>query len=132
MSRVASALPDSMGDEKQLLVGRIKQIINSALKFMRGDGLFHDVIDDAESFVETNFAQMTAYTIYKCVAHGWLDESYTRYADIMREAALAKVDEYGLVTGACGAPDFSKSGESVEAQAFCILMEAARTQYKGK
>jgi len=129
MSRVISALPGHMEDKKQILAARIKQILDSALKYMRDDGLFHDVIDDPESFVETNFAQMAAYTIYRGAAQGWLDRSYVPYAEAMRDGALNKIDEYGLVTGACGAPDFMESGASVEAQAFCILMEAARNDF---
>ena len=43
----------------------------------------------------------------------------------MRFAARAKMDGYGFVQGACGAPDFERPGISTEAQAFCILMEAA-------
>jgi len=129
MTRVISSLPDSMEDEKQVLIGRIKQILDSALKYIRDDGLFHDVIDNPDTFVETNFAQMMAYTIYRGVASEWLGDSYIPYADAMRNAALGKIDRYGMVTGACGAPDFLRSGASVEAQAFCILMESARNHF---
>jgi len=129
MSRIIDALPDSMVDDKQRLIGRVRQILDSAVKYLRADGLFHDVLDNPQTFVETNFAQMAAYTIYRGAASRWLDDSYIEYADLMRKAALGKIDEYGLVTGACGAPDFMVSGESVEAQAFCILMESARNHF---
>jgi hypothetical protein len=35
------------------------------------------------------------------------------------------MDADGYVQGACGAPNFDRPGVSTEAQAFCILMEAA-------
>ncbi len=43
-----------------------------------------------------------------------------------RGAVHAKVDEYGLVHGVCGAPNFDRSGTATEGQAFFLLMEAAR------
>jgi hypothetical protein len=43
----------------------------------------------------------------------------------MREAAIAKIDEWGILQGACGSPFFDRSGTSTEAQAFTIMMEAA-------
>ena len=130
MSRVISALPSSMKKDKNLLIGRVKQILDSSLKYIRDDGLFHDVIDDPQTFVETNFSQMMAYTIYKGVTAKWLDDSYISYADAMRNSILKKIDEYGLVMDVCGAPDFMKPGTSVEGQSFCILMEAARNHYR--
>jgi len=129
MARVIDALPGSIEEGKRLLIGRVKLILGSALKYLRGDGLFHDVIDDPQTFVETNFAQMCAYAIYKGAASEWLEDSYIPYADKMNAATLGKVDRYGLVTGACGAPDFMKPGMSAEAQAFCILMESARNHF---
>jgi hypothetical protein len=43
----------------------------------------------------------------------------------MRAAARLKMDADGTVQGACGAPSFDRPGPSTEAQAFCIMMEAA-------
>ena len=77
------------------------------------------------TFVETNLAQMLAYTIYRGVQGGWLDAAYQTHADRMRQAAHAKVDPYGLVQGVCGAPSFDRSGTAPEGQAFFVLMEAA-------
>jgi unsaturated rhamnogalacturonyl hydrolase len=76
-------------------------------------------------FVETNLAQMLAHSVYEGVANGWLPANYRPHADRMRDAARGKMDDYGFVRGACSAPDFNKPGTSTEAQAFCILMEAA-------
>ena len=48
----------------------------------------------------------------------------------MREAAHGKVDEYGIVQGVCGAPNFDRSGSAPEGQAFFLLMEAAYRDYR--
>ena len=129
MTRVLKALPDSMKKEKELLAGYIKEGIVGCLANMREDGLFHDVIDDPSTFIETNLSQMLAYTIYRGMTGGWLNASYRFHADKMRIAANDKVDEYGLVQGVCGSPVFNSSGTAPEGQAFYILMEAAAQDY---
>ncbi|NJK97967.1 MAG: hypothetical protein HC905_26400 [Bacteroidales bacterium] len=95
---------------------------------MRADGLFHDIIDDSNSFVETNLGQMLAFAIYTGVKAGWLGTDYKVKADKMRLGALSKIDKYGIVQGACGSPNFDRSGTSTEAQSFFIMMEYAYSQ----
>jgi rhamnogalacturonyl hydrolase YesR len=125
MTRVLGLLPDSMPDEKKLIAGYIKELIDGCLKYQREDGLFNDILDDTASFVETNSAQMFAYTIFRGIKGGWLDGSYVKYGLKMRKAAHGKVDRFGLVQGVCGAPDFNSPGTATEGQAFFLLMEAA-------
>lgn len=127
MARVLRALPAAMAAEKAQLVEWIRELVDAALPWRRAcDGLFHDVFDDAGTFVETNFAQMLAYTLYRGVAEGWMPHSFLVTAESLREAAIAKVDASGLVQGVCGAPHFNRPGTSTEGQAFHLLMEAAR------
>ncbi|HUX95997.1 MAG TPA: glycoside hydrolase family 88 protein [Bacteroidales bacterium] len=125
MTRVLRALPESMTNEKKMIAGYIKELIDACLKYQRDDGLFHDILDDPTTFVETNTAQMIAYSIFRGVKGGWLDRSYLNYGLKMRKAAYKKVDQFGLVQGVCGAPNFNRSGTATEGQAFFILMEAA-------
>jgi unsaturated rhamnogalacturonyl hydrolase len=125
MTRVIRALPEDMLEEKQRLVVYVKEVIDGCLAHQREDGLFHDVIDNRQTFVETNLAQMLAYTIYRGVRGGWIDQGYRAEADRMRVAALSRVDEEGLVQGVCGSPAFDHPGTATEGQAFFLLMEAA-------
>ncbi|KAI9056690.1 hypothetical protein FKP32DRAFT_1442076 [Trametes sanguinea] len=107
--------------------------------------LFRDVLDDPDSFVETNLAQMLAYTIYRLLdlhAHSSRfralglpvvaqDEVYSweAHADAMRAAADGQTDEWGFVRDVCGSPTFDKPGTAAEGQAWGVLMEVARAQY---
>jgi rhamnogalacturonyl hydrolase YesR len=125
LTRVIDALPDAMQDDRQRLIGYVKELIDAALPYLRDDGLFHNVIDRPNTFVETNFSQMLAYSIYRGLQRGYLDKSYQPYADRMRKAAIAKVDAHGLVQGVCGAPMFNAPGTATEGQAFFLLMETA-------
>ena len=125
ITRVIRALPDGRGNDKQNLQEHVREIIDGCLVHQRQDGLFHDVVDVPETFVETNLAQMLAYSIYRGIAGRWLPSGYEVYANRMRKAAHQKVDVSGFVQGVCGAPGFDRAGTAPEGQAFFLLMEAA-------
>jgi rhamnogalacturonyl hydrolase YesR len=124
MTRVIRSLPETMKDEKELLAGYVREVLDGCLAYQRKDGLFHDILDDPKTFIETNLAQMLSYSIYRGVRGGWLGSDYLQTADTMRKAVYKKVDEFGLVQGVCGAPNFDRSGTATEGQAFFLLMEA--------
>ncbi len=128
-ARVIDTLPENMQNEKEKLIQYAIENIDACMTYLRADGLFHDIIDDNTTFVETNLGQMIAYTIYRGIKSGWLPENCFEKAEKMRDAAVSKVDEHGFVQGVCGAPHFNSSGRATEGQAFFILMEAARNKY---
>ena len=123
LARVIDALPADYADERERLISMASDLIHAVLRYRRSDGLFHNVIDDRESFIETGLSQMAAYTVFRGIASGWLDKSLVSEARAMRMAVLSKVDEYGFVQGVCGAPDFDHPGVAPEGQAFFLLME---------
>jgi rhamnogalacturonyl hydrolase YesR len=125
LARVLRSLPGERSQDRERLAAFAREIVDGCLQHQRPDGLFHDVVDQPATFVETNLAQMLAFAIYEGIAAGWLSLSYRQHADRMRAAARLKMDTDGYVQGACGAPSFNRPGISTEAQAFCILMEAA-------
>lgn len=125
MARIIKILPPSMETQKKQLIAFTKEVIDGCLTHLRSDGLFHNIVDDPSTFVETNLSQIMAYCIYRGVKGGWLEKSYCKQADKMRAAAHAKVDKQGYVQGVCGSPVFDSPGTATEGQAFFILMEAA-------
>jgi len=125
LTRVIAALPDSMDQEKVQLIGTLRELLDACLSYQREDGLFHNVIDQPETFMETNLAQMLAYSMYRSIKGGWLETSYRAHADRMRLAAHNQVDKYGFIHNVCGAPNFDRPGIATEGQAFFLLMEAA-------
>ena len=118
-------LDETYSDEKAYLIKRFKALIDSMKNYQLPGGLFYDIIDDSDSFIETNGAQMFAYAVYTAVKNMVLSDDYLRYADKALKAARSKVDKFGFVQGAAGSPDFVKPGTSAEAQAFFIMMEVA-------
>jgi len=131
MAKIIDILPKEKEAERKKLIGYVKELLDGCISCMRPDGLFYDVIDKPETFVETNLSQMLAYAIYKGVKSGWLEDSYLRQADKMRAAAHSKVDQYGVVQDACSSPNFDRAGTSAEAQAFFLMMEAAHSKLIG-
>lgn len=125
IAKIINLLPQHREDLRKKMTVYGKEVIDGCLAYQRPDGLFHDIIDDSTSFVETNLAQMLAFSIYTGIKAGWLDLTYKEKADSMRLAARAKTDEYGIVQGACGSPNFDRSGTSTEAQSFFLMMESA-------
>jgi rhamnogalacturonyl hydrolase YesR len=132
LTRLIRTLTPDMKDEKHHLALYVREVLDGCLAYQRPDGLFHDVVDDPAAFVETNLAQMLAYSIYRGIQEGWLESAYQAAADRMRAAVHRKVDAFGLVQGVCGAPDFSHPGTAAEGQAFFLLMEAAAADFKKK
>jgi len=128
ITRVIRSLPDAMQAEKKKLVAYVLGILDGCLAHIRSDGLFHNIVDDPATFVETNLAQMLAYTIYRGIKGNWIDTRYLKYADSMRNAARLKVDSLGLVRGVCGSPEFDHPGTATEGQAFFLLMEVAHRE----
>ena len=125
LSRMLKLMPSSMESQKQELEYHLKELIDSMLVYLRDDGLFHDVLDDPDTFAEATAGLMLAYAIFRGVEGGWLGKEYLTPALEIRAAAHARVDEYGILQDVCDAPTFSRRGTSPEAQAFLLLVEAA-------
>jgi unsaturated rhamnogalacturonyl hydrolase len=125
ITRVIKMLPQNMESEKKKLIVYVKDIVDGCLKYIRPDGLFHDVVNKPDTFPEVNLSQMISYTIFRGVKAGYLDSSYLENAEKMRKAANDRVDKLGYVHDVCGLPHFDRSYYAPEGQAFYLLMEAA-------
>ena len=125
LSRVIALLPDFMQKERSNLIEKAQRLIRALIPYMRDDGLFHDVVDDEATFVETNLSQMLCYAILRGMRDKWLDTAeFSPIAHGLHNAVAKKVDRFGLVQGVCGAPTFDKPGVAPEGQAFYLLMES--------
>ncbi|NOR74999.1 MAG: glycosyl hydrolase [Draconibacterium sp.] len=132
LTRVIDDLPEAQIASKNTLIKYATENIESCLSHLRADGLFHNVIDDNSTFIETNLSQMLAYSIFRGIKSGWLSSSFLPRAHKMREAVYSKVDTFGFVNDVCGAPFFDSPGRATEGQAFFLLMEAAFNKLTSK
>lgn len=125
LARVIAMLPDSHSAARRELADFARELIDGCIKHRRSDGLFHDVVDRPDTFVETNLGQMLAYAIFRGVHAGWLPKSYLTEARTMQAAARKKMDAHGFIQGVCSTPNFDRPGLSTEGQAFFLMMENA-------
>ncbi|MEV4489583.1 glycoside hydrolase family 88 protein [Micromonospora coxensis] len=125
IARALRLLPHWPDGRSAELAGHARQVLDACLAHRRPDGLFHDVLDDRGSHVETNVAQMLAYAALTGAADGWLPPSYADTGRDLLATADRQVDRYGLVRPVSGAPHFDRPGTSAEAQAFHLLAHAA-------
>lgn len=105
-------------------------LLDSMLSYMTEEGRFHDVLDDEDTFCESETAAMTAYTIYKAVLERIIPEekkeTYLADAELIRSSLWKQVDSTGLVRQAASSPAFDRPGTSVECQAHFLMMEKIR------
>jgi unsaturated rhamnogalacturonyl hydrolase len=125
LTRVIKHLPDNREEDKKRLIVYVKEVIDGCLKYLREDGLFHNVVNKPDTFVEVNLSQMISYTIFRGVAAGYLASDYLEKAERMRKAANEQVDYLGYVQNVCGVPNFDRPYFAPEGQAFYLLMETA-------
>ena len=124
MGTVIELLPDDRAADRKKLIKYTTDLLDGCIAHQRPNGMFYDFITEP-NFEETTLGCMLAFTIYKGVTTGWLDESYLAPADRMRAAAHTNIDAYGWMQNASAAPRFNSPGTSTEGQAFFLMMEAA-------
>ncbi len=75
-------MPDSMAEQKNILAGIYKDLIDSMLKFQDKSGMWYQVVnlgDRPENYLEASGSAIFAYAIMKSTRIGILDESYYQY-----------------------------------------------------
>lgn len=124
LARLIDGLPEELSSARKRYIEVVRGTIEACLKYKRADNLFCNVLDQSDTFMEVNFAQMLCYTIAKGVKGKWLPDELLKETGSIRKAIHAQVSHYGFVQNVCGAPSFDKPGIAPEGQAFFLLMES--------
>ena len=101
-------------------------LLRSMLRFQLEDGRFHDILDEADSFIDGTSALMAAAVIYRGILNGTLEKDCLEAAERAFATVSGKVDGIGLVREVCGCPHFTEEGTSAEAQAAWIMADSWR------
>lgn len=123
--RLALQLPKECVSEKEEIKALFCDQLRIMLAYKTENHLFYDVLDDETTYEESECAEMVAYSIFRGIKEGLLDEAYLETGMKIREAIISRVDRYGLVQMSAGSPTFMISGTAVEAQAHFLMMEQA-------
>ena len=105
---------------------------HDAVLRQKEDGRFHDILDEADTFVEGTAAMMMAAFVYRGMVGGWLSEKYAGHAELVRMTMENYVDEMGLIQEVCGCPDFMQVGASAESRAAYLMMHGWYEKWRNK
>ncbi len=101
MTLLLKGLPADSEWREPVLEG-YRKMMAALLGYQRADGLWGQLVDDAESYTETSGSAMFAYAFVEGVLNGWLDAA--TYGPAARRAWIAlcdRVDEYGNLKDVC-------------------------------
>jgi rhamnogalacturonyl hydrolase YesR len=90
------------------LMNIYKKLMNGILKHQDGDGLWHQVLLDKDSFQETSCTAMFTYSFATGVKNGWLDDSFKNAAIKGWNGLTGKI-ENGLLKDVCCGTDENSS-----------------------
>jgi rhamnogalacturonyl hydrolase YesR len=99
-ANLLDALPENHPERDTLLAIFRQQVIGLA-RYQSESGLWHQLLDKPDSYLETSCSAMFTYCIAKAVNKGWLDESFKTIALAGWEGIKSKIQDDGQVKDIC-------------------------------
>lgn len=94
---------------KAFLLTTLEMQVKQLAQVQHRSGLWHTILDDKDSYLETSASSAFAYGILKAVRKGYLDSSYEPIGMKALEGVLSQIDENGTVHGVSyGTPVFDR------------------------
>lgn len=93
-------LPQNHPQRRTLLSLLQRHILGIAL-YQSGDGLWHQLLDKVDSYLETSCTAMFTYAIARAVNQGYIERRYASIAQRGWEGVMSKIRPDGLVEGVC-------------------------------
>jgi unsaturated rhamnogalacturonyl hydrolase len=129
MAELLSELPESHPKHARILQG-FRTMMASLLKYQSREGLWRQLIDRPESWLETSGTGMFAFAMVTGVKHGWLEaETYGPAARKAWLALVARLDQDANVQDVCIGTDkaFKVVGADRDEQLKFYLERGRRT-----
>ena len=82
---------------KRMLINTLKDQVESLKVYQAGNGMWHTLVDDEDSYVEASATCGFAYGILKAVKDGLLDKSYLEVASKAAAPIMDYISEEGVV-----------------------------------
>lgn len=92
-------VPSMDEKDKRFLANVLASQVRSLLRYQREDGMFHTLVDDPTSPVETSATAGIAYGILRGIKSGILNPEDRSNAERALEAVLGNIDAQGVVHG---------------------------------
>lgn len=92
-------VPSLSSKDKRFLSNVLKSQVSSLKRHQRDDGMFHTLVNDPTSPLETSATAGIAYGILRGIEAGILPEADRVHADLALMAVLRQIDQEGVVHG---------------------------------
>lgn len=83
----------------EFLLTSLERQVKTLASLQHESGLWHTLLDQPDSYLETSASSAFAYGILKAVRKGFIDESYRAVGLKALEGVLSKIDDEGVVHG---------------------------------
>ncbi|WP_157264987.1 glycoside hydrolase family 88/105 protein [Paenibacillus oryzisoli] len=83
----------------QFLISSLERQVRTLATLQHESGLWHTLLDQPDSYLETSASSAFAYGILKAVRKGFIDERYRAVGLKALEGVLSKIDDEGIVHG---------------------------------
>jgi unsaturated rhamnogalacturonyl hydrolase len=114
-AEVLSHLPAEHPDYAAIL-RQFKSHTESLIKLQHQGGLWHQVLDHPETYLETSGSAMYVLAIARGIREGWLPESYRENAARGWKGISGRISDGGIVTGICRGTPIGHSEQFYENQ----------------
>ncbi len=93
-------LPENFPQREELLK-LLRRHIDGIIQYQDKSGLWHQLLDKNDSFLETSCSAMFSYTIARAVEKGYIEKDYASVAQRGWEGVMTKIRADGKVEGVC-------------------------------
>lgn len=83
----------------QFLISSLERQVRTLATLQHESGLWHTLLDQPDSYLETSASSAFAYGILKAVRKGFIDERYRAVGLKALEGVISKIDDEGIVHG---------------------------------
>lgn len=98
---VINFLPNNHPKKKDLIAILLRQIVGFSRYQDGKTGLWHQLVDKPDSYLETSGTAMFTYAVAKAVNEGWIPKTYMKIADEGWKGVVSKIDQKGNVLDVC-------------------------------
>jgi len=94
------AIPDDH-PQRDSLLGIFRDTVEGICQYQSSNGLWHQLLDKEDSYLETSCSAMFAYAIAKGVNMGWIDKDYASVAKRAWQGIEGCITADGDIDGTC-------------------------------
>jgi unsaturated rhamnogalacturonyl hydrolase len=87
--------------KRKTLIALLQRHIVGVFRYQSGDGLWHQLLDKTDSYLETSCTAMFTYVIARAINKGYIEPRYASIAKRGWEGVMTRIRSDGKVEGVC-------------------------------